>query len=226
MPATWKAWTAFLAQPRLPDRATLDFVGGVRALAPLLALDLMIMALLIGSLGAAVALGFEMPDHMLGDMKPTAGMIALIVLAAPLGEEIMFRGWLSGRPGHVAAILALAAGGAIAALGDGAMLSAAGAIGGVLLAPILLFVLRKRPAMGWFQRHFRWFYWGSVLAFAAVHLGNFADASPTLLPLVLPQFVLATFLGYLRVNYGLWSSVLMHMLHNSVFAALMVAGAS
>lgn len=226
VPVAWRDWKSFLAQPRLPDRASLDFVGGVRALAPLLALDLIFMALLIGSLGAAVALGFEMPDHMLGDMKPTAGMIALIVLAAPLGEEIMFRGWLSGRPGHVAAILALAAGGAIAALGDGAMLSAAGAIGGVLLAPILLFVFRKRPAMGWFQRHFRWFFWASVLAFAAVHLGNFADAGPALLPLVLPQFVLATFLGYLRVNYGLWSSVLMHMLHNSVFAALMVAGAS
>ena len=153
-------------------------------------------------------------------------MIALIVLAAPLGEEIMFRGWLSGRPGHVLAILILAAGGGVAALGDGSTLSAIGATAAVLLAPIALFVFRKRRAMGWIQRHFRWFFWASVLAFAAVHLGNYAETGPALLPLVVPQAVLATFLGYLRVNHGLWSCVLMHMLHNSVFAALMLVGAS
>lgn len=225
MPGEWRAWKGFLAQPVLSDRPDLNFGRGVKAVAPLFALDLAIMALLIGSLGVVVSLGFEMPDHMLGEMKLTPGLIALIVLGAPLGEEILFRGWLSGRPGHVGAILALAAGAGFAAAGGGGAVSAIGAIGGVLLAPIFLFVFRGKSAMDWFQRHFRWFFWASVLAFAAIHLSNFAEAGLSLLPLVLPQFVLATFLGYLRVRHGLWSSVLMHVLHNSVFAGLMLAGA-
>ena len=53
----------------------------------------------------------------------------------------------------------------------------------------------------------------------------------TLLPLVLPQFILGAMLGYLRVHYGLWTAIALHMIHNGliitiVLAASKAAGAS
>ena len=51
-----------------------------------------------------------------------------------------------------------------------------------------------------------------------------AGFSPTLLPLVLPQLLLALILGYLRVNRGLLTGAGLHMLHNTLFVGLMLAG--
>jgi len=33
-------------------------------------------------------------------------------------------------------------------------------------------------------------------------------------------------LGYLRVRYGLWSSILLHMLHNGAFISLVLLAGS
>ena len=99
----------------------------------------------------------------------------------------------------------------------------------VALATLIIFLLRRRAAARWFQRHFRWFYYGSALVFAAMHLTNFAGTggpSASQLPLVLPQLMLGLVLGYIRVNYGLFTGAALHMLHNAAFAGLMLLGAS
>lgn len=229
-PAEWRSFFAFLRRPALPDRAQLSFGGSARALAPLVALDVLLMAVVLGSIGLATAMGFELPEHMLNELKLSPALIGFIVIAAPIGEEALFRGWLSGRPGHILAVLALLAGGAALLLANGSVMKLAGIGLGVAVAGAVLFFLRGRPALPWFQRHFAWFYYASALLFASVHLTNFASAgagaSPALLPLVLPQFVLALILGYLRVNRGLLTGAAMHMLHNALFAGLMVLGAS
>jgi membrane protease YdiL (CAAX protease family) len=230
VPAVWRSFFAFLRQPVLPDRAELSLAGSARAIAPLVALDLLLMGIVLGSIGLATAMGFRLPEHMLNDLKLGPLLLAFIVVGAPLGEEALFRGWLSGRPGHILAVLALLVGGAALLLANGSFLKLAGVSLGVAIAAAALFLLRERPALPWFQRHFPWFFYGSAVLFASVHLTNFAGAgagaSPALLPLVLPQFVLALILGYLRVNRGLLTSAAMHMLHNALFAGLMLAGAS
>jgi membrane protease YdiL (CAAX protease family) len=38
--------------------------------------------------------------------------------------------------------------------------------------------------------------------------------------------VTGTILGYTRVHYGLWASVLLHMLHNGAIIALVLAASS
>ena len=232
VPEAWRQWGAFVRRPALPDRADTRAGAGLKRLLPLFGLDLLLMAVLLGAIGAAIALGFEMPEHMVGGMKMTPALIAFFVLGAPIGEEILFRGWLSGRAGHVLGSLLLAGAFGLLMLGTrnvestGAELWSFAALGALAAAGLFVFLLRGRPAMPWFQRYFAGFYWASVLLFAVIHLYNFADAGPALLPLVLPQFALAMILGYLRVTHGLWSSVLLHMLHNSVFVAIMLAGAS
>ena len=224
LPAAWRRWGAFVRRPILPERADIGFAGGIKAIAPLLGLDLLIMALLIGALSLATKLGYHLPTHALDNMKLGGLLISLVVLGAPVIEETAFRGWLSGRPGHVAAILVLVAGGVWTAVHRMNVIGLVGMAAAVVIAGALLWLLRRRPPFAWFQNHFAWFFWGSALAFAALHLTNFAAAGPAMFPLVLPQFVLALFLGYLRVTRGLWTSALMHMLHNAVFIGLVLAG--
>ncbi len=226
--AEWRGFAAFLRNPVLPDRAELSLKRSARALPPLFALDMALMAIVLGGIGLATALGLQLPEHVLNELKLSPALIGLIVVGAPLGEEIVFRGWLSGRPGHILAVLALLAGGAALVFGSGSTVKLGGMGGGIVAALAALYFLRGRDALGWFQRHFRWFYYAAALMFAAMHLTNFAagGASPALLPLVLPQFVLALILGYLRVNRGLLTGAALHMLHNAVFAGLMLAGAS
>jgi membrane protease YdiL (CAAX protease family) len=228
VPAEWRRFFAFLRRPTLPDHAHLSFGGSARALAPLLALDLLLMAVVLGSIGLAAAMGLKLPEHVLDELKLSPALVGFIVIAAPIGEEALFRGWLSGRTGHILAVIALVAGGAALLLADSSIVKLAGVGLGVAVAAAVPFLLRGRPALPWFQRHFAWFFYASALLFASVHLTNFAGAgaSAALLPLVVPQFVLALILGYLRVNRGLLTGAAMHMLHNALFAGLMLAGAS
>jgi len=228
MPVAWRQWAAFLRRPVLPDRADTNVLRGIKAALPLFGLDLLLMAVLLGAVGGAIALGFEMPEHLMGQMELTPLLVGFFVIGAPIGEEILFRGWLSGRAGHVIGSLLVAAAFGLLMLGTrpGAELWSFAALGMLGGAGLFVFLLRGRPAMPGFQRYFVWFYWLSVLLFAVIHLTNFAAAGPTMLPLVLPQFALAMILGYLRVTHGLWSAVLLHMLHNGVFMALVLAGAA
>lgn len=226
VPAEWRRFGAFLRNPVLPDRATLSLGGSVRALVPLFVLDLILMGTVLGGIELATRLGMHMPHHMLEDLQLTPVLIAFMVIGAPLGEETLFRGWLSGRPGHIAAVAALLAGFAAFAFGPTEIVKLAGALTALVIAAVVLFALRKRDAFAFFKRHFRWFYAVSVLLFAGIHLTNFAGAgfSPSLLPLVLPQLLLALILGYLRVNRGLLTGAALHMLHNTLFVGLMLAG--
>lgn len=233
----WRRFGHFLKRPTLPPRAPMPRVGSIVAVLRMLLLDFAIMAVLLAIAGAVMAGGVDLPETALAGMEMTTGIILAAVIAAPLLEEIAFRGWLSGRPGHILALLALvgvpllatmAMGAAGFSYGTDALESGLAAMGlggiaGLIAALALLFALRKRDAMGWFQRVFPGFFWLSTLAFSLIHTFNFpADQMVMALPLVLPQFATGAILGYLRVNYGLWSSILMHLLHNAAFIGLVV----
>lgn len=211
----WREFAAFLKRPSL-DVSTKS-KGAWTVLPRIYALDMLAMALLIGLASALIAAGVYIPETALAGMEFTWEIVALVVIGAPVMEEIAFRGWLSGRPGPVFGLLALAAGAIGFALTHSAMpaLGALLAIGGMVGAGAFLFTLRKKGAMGWFARGFPALFWFSTLAFALVHLANFEEGSlAVLLPLVLPQFILGSMLGYVRVRFGLWSSIALHAAHN------------
>lgn len=226
---TWKRFVAFVRRPELPQRPTGVRLAALPVLGKLFALDLLLMGVLIGIAAGATALGLEMPEHMLDRLKLTPLLIGFILIGAPVGEELLFRGWLSGKPAHVGAlvILGLTALAAGILAGAGLPLVAVVLTGAALvLAAWQLWRSRGRPPMPFFARHFRWFYFASALAFASIHLTNFTEGNALiLLPLTLPQFLLGLILGYARVHFGLWASVLFHAAHNSLFVGLLLAGA-
>ena len=218
-----------MRHPVLPERASGVRLAALPVLGKLFALDLLLMGVLIGIAAGASALGLEMPEHLLDQLELTTPLILFILVAAPLGEDLIFRGWLSGRPGHVGAFVTLlaAAVGVTAGRMLGLPLVGLAFLGaGAVVAIYLLWRKRGRPPMPFFARHFRWFYLGSALAFASVHLTNFTEGNALiLLPLTLPQFLLGLILGYARIQFGLWASVLFHAAHNSLFVGLLLAGA-
>ncbi|MEP0392401.1 MAG: CPBP family glutamic-type intramembrane protease [Erythrobacter sp.] len=221
----WRRFGAFLKRPTLDMGVQNE--GAPTVLARIYALDMAAMFVLIGVASALIAAGVYIPETALAGMEFTWGIIALVVIGAPVMEEIAFRGWLSGRPGPILALLFLGVG-AIGAT----ILQASTPVGGALLglaglaaAITALFVLRKNPAMGWFAKGFPAFFWLSTIAFALVHLANFEEGSLTvLLPLVLPQLILGTMLGYVRVRFALWAAIALHAAHNATALSIAAIG--
>jgi membrane protease YdiL (CAAX protease family) len=151
-------------------------------------------------------------------------LAVLVVMVAPIGEEILFRGWLTGRTRALwllamavvaAAMLALVAHHRFevaASLAFGAAWLA-GAIG--------WFVLRAAAEPPrWFVRWFAWWLRGSVLVFALAHLSNYPQASLALLPMVLPQLWAGLVFAYLRMRFGLGAGILAHAIGNATALAL------
>jgi len=228
--AEWSSYFAFVKRPALPERAAAPGVPSLMALQRMLGLDLIFMMVLISLAGLAVAAGVDLPETALAGLEIDLQLALTVALIAPLAEEILFRGWLSGLPGHVLAMLVMAIGGLAVAMAmanrdEGVYFAAAATTAILAVAAIVL--LRKRPTMGWFRSIFPLLFWLSTAAFASIHLLNYQEGSlGVLLPLVLPQFLLGTILAYMRVNYGLWSCVLLHALHNGLILGAVVLAES
>ncbi|EAQ28252.1 hypothetical protein NAP1_11673 [Erythrobacter sp. NAP1] len=229
MRGEWQRLGAFLKRPSLGVNA--EQSQPFKVLARIYTLDVAAMAALITLATIAVAAGIYIPATALAGIEFTPLVILSVVIGAPVLEEIFFRGWLSGKPAHIYALLAVILG----AVGFGVshqtspMLGLAAPVIGIAAAIGLAFRLRNRPPFGWFAFAFPVFFWLSTVAFALVHLWNFEEGSlAILLPLVLPQFILGMLLGYVRVRIGLWSAILLHAAHNATalsIAALATAGA-
>jgi membrane protease YdiL (CAAX protease family) len=225
IPGEWRAFAAFLRRPVLPQHMTGIRLTALGATLRLFALDLLVMALLIGIASLTSKLGYHLPENAIDKLDLGPGWLLLIIVVLPIGEELAFRAWLSGRPGHVTAIAVLAAAAALAFLSTPQaypILAAGSLIIGIVLAIGLLFWLRHHPPFPFFSRHFPWFYFAGAVVFAAAHLGNYDGAALALLPLVIPQLLVGLILGYARVTYGLWSDMLLHMLHNGLLISLVV----
>ena len=226
MPAPWRAFAEFLRRPTLPESVTGIRRPALVATLQLFALDLVLMAILLAIVGLASLAGFKAPENAIDKLHLGPAWLEIIVIAAPLAEEIVFRSWLSGRPGHVVAVFALLVGVAIPVMsgpqGHPVLLLGSLAIAAAI-AIGAAFWLRGHRAMPFFARHFGWFYALAAVLFALAHLSNYSQgAALILLPLVVPQLLVGLILGYARVTYGLWSDMLLHMLHNGLLISLVV----
>lgn len=163
--------------------------------------------------------------------KSLAEQAFSFLVLAPLLEEALFRGWMSGRRAalrfalHGLVALALLGGGLL--IGGGASLLFGLAAVGVVLAGLVRWLAardQERDVPAWFTRHFAALVWASTLLFALVHLGNYPPLSyPAGLLLVLPQLVGGVLLAYTRTRLGLEAAMLQHAIYNAVFLAVSLA---
>ena len=162
----------------------------------------------------------------------------LVVLFAPVVEELIFRLPLSERPRWGV----LAATGAIGALNfagsSGPVVAVAAVFALIAVVSVALWAqslvartvrahtepVPRSPAWRdgvarWWAAHPRWPIWCSVAAFGLVHLSNY-DVTWTVVtvavaPLVVsPQIWLGLMFTIARVRYGWWAGLVLHACHN------------
>jgi membrane protease YdiL (CAAX protease family) len=224
-PSEWRGFAAFLRRPVLPERMTGIRFAAIGRVLQLFALDLVLMGLILGLIQLATAIGFHIPSNEIDKLKLTP-LLLLVIVLLPMGEEMVFRSWLSGRAGPMIALVVLAVGVAIPVI-SGPQAHPILLLGSLAIAALLAIGvavwLRTRRAMPFFARHFVWFYFASALLFAAAHLMNYSDGiTLALLPLVVPQLIAGLIFGYARVTFGLWSDMMLHMMHNGLLVGLIV----
>lgn len=151
--------------------------------------------LMIPLLGIVGMTGVEEGDHELVKMMDNPlYLFGMAVIAAPIIEEIFFR-FPIGRWWKTPAIL----------FGNW---------------------WNEFSLVTWWQANFKMLFWVFTIVFAAVHFTNFATTVPVYLApiLVLPQLVLGTMLGYIRVGWGTRYSMLFHAIHNGIPITLLLLG--
>lgn len=173
---------------------------------------------------------------------PAVEQFTLVVLLAPVVEELVFRlplterprwGWLAAA-GAVGALNFTFGGGPVVAV---AALCALAVVGSMILwvQSLLSRLLRREGADApvwrervarWWAAHPRWPVWCSLAAFGLVHLSNYdvtwTAVTAAAAPLVVsPQLWLGLMFTIARVRYGWWAGLGLHAFHNlAVWSAL------
>ena len=143
-------------------------------------------------------------------------LFTLTVIAAPVVEELIFRLPLRATAVNVTLPLSFVALFALGAISIPPLIVFAIAL---VLLGFNVYLWRSRPRLPklqrWYQHHPRLLFYGTTLAFGALHITNYDPSVWQLMVLlVLPQTILGLWLGYVRLRYGFGWAVLGHAFHN------------
>ncbi|MFA8436523.1 MAG: type II CAAX prenyl endopeptidase Rce1 family protein [Marinifilaceae bacterium] len=151
-------------------------------------------------------------------------LIIKAVIMAPILEELTFRGFLNLKPRWILFSILLYPGLLIYHWGK-TFLTPHWLLLPLILATIIgITLLLSKPNVHWVKirrfgrKNFRLLVYFSILSFGFVHVTNFTPMNgQTLLftpLLVLPQLLLALFLSFIRIHFGLVYSILFHFSWN------------
>ena len=208
-------------------------LGRTRAIALLtvLGIDICIVAVFLIAVFSAEAAGAAIPATPDFGMSPLF-LFLFATTVAPVLEEVIFRGWLSGRKadlefaGTILGLTAVTVAGFALFSGGTIIWLSVFAIGAV--AAWLRWGVRRKThqAMpGWFARHYAKIVYLSSVAFGTVHLTNYDTFSAMHLVMVLPQTIGGLLLAFTRTRLGLSASIVQHALFNAlVFGADLAFG--
>jgi len=94
----------------------------------------------------------------------------------------------------------------------------------VLLAPFLEEMFFRFP-LKFVKPYFPFFFYFVALLFAFLHAFNFTlNGTDWLMAplLVMPQLILALYLGFLRMKFDIWASILIHGVNNMIPTAILL----
>ncbi len=165
--------------------------------------------------------GHDFPEAIQEEFSFDADFLAMVVIA-PILEEALFRGWLSG---HLAALRFAAIAWIAILLSLGAALLGAGiasAAGGAALILLLFGLVQwlstrhtETQIPGWFKAHFGKLVWASTIAFGLIHIANYEDfGDPLDLMLVASQTLGGLILAYTRTRLGIYAAIAQHSFFN------------
>lgn len=222
LPQTWLDFANYVRRPAL--LAPVGLRAGWRAWLAMLALDTAGLIILLPVLSGWQKLaGIGEPEAF--SQFPKEYLFVAAAVIAPVAEEALFRGALSGRPRAFWLLGCTIAFFAAFVLMAPHAAEAAALLGfSLLLAAVGWFLLRRSPTQPWFVRRFSWIFYASALVFGLVHVLNYGSPALKLIPMVLPQLWAGLSLGYTRMRVGLPGSMLLHASANALALGLVAAG--
>ena len=211
---------SFLTAPR-PDRSDRKHISIVNMVS-LFALIFISNIVLLGMI--VQVLGIEQLDHKLDDVLLEKGQFFIImaaVVGAPLMEEFLFRYPLRY---HKATFFLLSMS-VIYIMIESFNLNIHVMLNLIIVlfaTGLLTLVVMDRAQEWWkkvYVRQFPFIFYYIVALFAFLHIYNF-DVNTInwyYAPLmVVPQFILGIYLGYVRLRNNIWSSILIHAINNII----------
>jgi len=215
---TLRAFLGYLRRPELIAPSGLRSEAAWRSLAILFLLQLAVLLGVVLPFVAAWQNAFDLAGPDAFGQVDESWLLPLAVLAMPVGEELFFRGWLTGRKRALWLLLCAAAvvASGLSIKGENVPpLAMIGVLGALVAAPVGWFLLRKKAEPPrWFARGFPAIFYFVTLGFALLHVSNYPSPSFLTVPLVLPQLWIGLMLGYVRMRIGLVGSILAHILSN------------
>ncbi|MCH7627166.1 CPBP family glutamic-type intramembrane protease [Novosphingobium percolationis] len=226
IPEALAAFRAFLRRPVLLEPSGLRPPEARRLWLGMAGLHLSVLLLVLLPFLRLWQQAFALPaPDAYGKLAPQV-MIPVVVMAAPVLEEAIFRGWLTGRPRALwllGCLFALAGLGLAANADPGSMAVSMALLALLVGAPLGWFALRRRAALRVFATRQAMFFYGSAGVFALSHLANYPRASLVAVPLVLPQLWTGLTAGFVRMRMGLLASIALHMTSNALALGLAFA---
>lgn len=217
----------FMVRPTFANAPTAGVRGAGQVLLATAMVHLALMAAVVGPLWAAGQNAGVLPAPAIPPGSLAASPLAFLVIA-PLLEELLFRGWLTGRAAALRfgaagfAALALLLAGEVLIPDHARIFGFAGAM--VAIAGLVHWsVTRSRDAAvpPLFIRHFPVIVWASAALFGLIHLGNFeAISGPLGVGVVLPQVLGGLLLAYVRTRAGLIAAIAYHSAYNALTLVL------
>ena len=191
---TLKDFSNFLKCPADKQDINQSKQQKTKRLFSLLAIDIPIMILLSMLMYSFDKLGWvEIENHKVGlqlDSNPVWLVLLFAVIILPFVEEIIFRLFLRFKKNYPLRVV------------------------------IAAFPRTKKVICSFWNKKYGYVFYLAAVAFALLHIKNydFENTKVFIFPiLVLPQFMLGLFIGYLRVRYNFMLGYLLHALHNAVF---------
>ncbi|MDE1467312.1 CPBP family glutamic-type intramembrane protease [Aurantiacibacter sp. D1-12] len=222
----------FVRRPDLPDKTAGWSKVTALLLLGVIAIDILLDNLIQSVLRALDGRVINLPEMFESDVTTAQLLLSFLVLA-PLVEEAMFRGWMSGRKASLRfaawglAALLLALSGELVVTQEylTPITIAAFGLAGIGFGQWVLTYRRDAEVPGWFQRHFHWLVWASAIAFGLFHLGNYMGAfSLGHVLIVSPAILGGLLLAYTRTRFGLRAAIAHHAIYNAVYLGVTAIG--
>ena len=152
---------------------------------------------------------------------PFWSLFVMVVLMAPLFEETLFRMLLRPIRQNLSVFSIVITGIAVYRLIKGDMvLGIPLAVLGMGILPFFSSPLLRKKLQRLILRYFPWFFYASVMAFGFIHVTNFHPMNLQVLLLApfitLPQLIMGTLLGFVRMKYGILYSMVFHSTINLI----------
>lgn len=150
----------------------------------------------------------------------------VVMLLAPVYEEIIFRSWLKLKKVNVILILVTLSVFVVIGLFDSKFIAVIFEFAFLLGFSVLLLTLGRKRMENFVATKFKYFFYASVLVFGLLHATNFTGNFWVILgfaPLLgSPQLILGYILSYIRMQNGLVYSMLFHMSVNALSVLIFI----